>query len=171
MSPRIKVPLVVALVVLLHVSLLADIHVRHVRPDALLLLAVLGGLVGGSERGAIIGFIAGVCADLMLQTPFGLSALVLTLLGFGVGSLQSTILRSSWWIPVVTAVVGSAVGVVLFALAGAIVGQSQLLHPGTAHLAVVAGLVALMNGILATPAHATLRWAFGSAQADRAYAR
>src|SRR5205807_513217 len=78
---------------------LAGIHVHRVRPDAMLLVAVLAGLVAGPEKGAVTGFVAGLLADLTLQTPFGLSALVLSLVGFGVGMLQTGILRTSWWIP------------------------------------------------------------------------
>ena len=170
MSPRFKVPVLVFAVLFLHTTLLGSIHIRHVRPDGLLLLVVLSALVGGQQAGTVMGFVAGLLADLTLQTPFGLSALVLSLVGFSVGMLQSTILRSSWWIPPATAVVASAVGVGLFVVLGAVVGQSQLLRPGLAHLGEVAGLVAIMNGVLALPGAAVVRWAFSSGQPERAYA-
>src|SRR3954462_6989690 len=109
---RVKVPLLLFVVLLVHTSVLAGVHIHRVRPDAMLLVAVLAGLVAGPERGAITGFVAGLLADLTLQTPFGLSALVLCLVAFGVGTLQSGILRSSWWIPPLTALAASAIGVV-----------------------------------------------------------
>ena len=168
---RVKVAFVVLLVFLIHVSLLGEIHVHRVRPDAMLLTAILAGLIGGPERGAIVGFVAGVLADLMLQTPFGLSALVLSLLGFGVGTLQGGILRTSWWIPSLTALAASAVGVVAFALLGALVGQNQLLEPGLSHLATIAGIVAGMNAVLAIPAAPVIRWAFTPSTPDRTYTR
>jgi len=168
---RVKILLVVLLVFLINASVLGEVHVRHVRPDALLLVAILAGLIGGPERGAIVGFVAGVLADLTLQTPFGLSALVLSLLGFGVGTLQSGILRTSWWIPPLTALAASAVGVVAFALLGALVGQNQLLEPGLSHLATIAGIVAGLNAVLAVPTAPVVRWAFTPSTPDRAYSR
>jgi len=104
-KPLVKVPFVLFLAMFVHITVMASIHIDHVRPDVLLLVTIVSGLVCGSEQGAGIGFVLGVFADLTLQTPFGLSALVLTLVGFGVGTLQSLILRSSWWIPPATAVV------------------------------------------------------------------
>src|SRR4051812_21576180 len=168
--PRVKVPLLLFLTVLVNGSILASIRVAHVRPDALLLMTILVALNVGPERGAVLGFSAGVLADLTLQTPFGLSALVLALVGFAVGMMQTAILRSSWWIPPLTAAVASAIGVALFVVLGAIVGQSHLLKPGLAHVAIVAGLVGLMNGILAVPAAALVRWAFSGGPPERAYA-
>ena len=156
--PRMKVPFVLLVVLLVHTCVLAGIHVHRVRPDAMLLVAVLAGLVAGPEKGAVTGFVAGLLADLTLQTPFGLSALVLSLVGFGVGMLQTGILRTSWWIPPLTALAASAIGVV--ALLGGLVGQTQLLRPGLSHLATIAGIVAAMNAVLAVPATPVVRWAF-----------
>jgi rod shape-determining protein MreD len=155
---RLRPLLVLAVMVVLHVGVLADLHVRHVRGDGMLLLVILVGLNGGPQWGTVTGFVAGVVADLTLQTPFGLSALVLTLVGFTVGTVQTAILRAAWWIAPLTVLVASAVGVVLFALLGGLVGQSQMLRPGPAHLAGVAGLVALTNAVLAVPAAALVRW-------------
>ena len=168
--PRVKVPVLLLLTVVLNGSVLASIRVDRVRPDALLLMTILVALSVGPERGAVLGFAAGVLADLTLQTPFGLSALAFTLVGFAVGTLQSAILRSAWWIPPLTAAVASAIAVGLFVVLGAIVGQSQLLRPGLPHVGIVAGLVGLMNGVLAVPAAALVRWAFSGGQPERAYA-
>jgi rod shape-determining protein MreD len=170
MSPKLKVPFLLFVIFVVNGSLLGNIHIDQVRPDAMLLLVIVSGLIAGPERGAILGFAAGALVDLTLQTPFGLSALVLCLVGFAVGQLQSTILRSSWWIPPATAAVGSVIGVGLFVVLGALVGQSQLLRPGPARLAIVAGLVAAMNCVLAPAASSLARWAFKSNQPDRAFA-
>jgi rod shape-determining protein MreD len=169
-SPKIKVPALLLAMFVVNSSLLGSVHIDQVRPDAMLLLTIVGALVAGPERGAILGFAAGALVDLTLQTPFGLSALVLCLVGFAVGQLHSAILRSSWWIPPLAAAVGSVFGVGLFVLIGALVGESELLRPGLVHLGIVAGLVALMNCILAAPVYSMARWAFKSNQPDRAFA-
>lgn len=166
-SMRVRVALVLALTLVLHITLLSRLRIDDVRPDALLLVGAMAGLVAGAERGAIVGFAAGLLADLFLQTPFGLSALAYSLVGFGVGSIQSGILRAAWWIPMVTALGASAGGVVLYGILGAMVGQSEFVGP---RLGVIAVLVGVMNAALAPAAVRLLGWAFRSGVAERSYA-
>jgi hypothetical protein len=79
-------------------------------------------------------------------------------------------LRVSRWIPLLTALVASAVGVILFALVGAMLGQTQLLSPGVRGLARIAGLVAAMNAVGALPMVAVMRWAMRDASVARSSA-
>ena len=166
-TPRLRVPLAVVLALALQMTVLAQVRPQGVRPDALLLLAVCGGIVGGAERGALLGFATGLLADLFLETPFGLSALVFSLVAFAVGSFQTGVLRAAWWIPVVTTVVASAAGVVLYAVLGAVVGQAHMVGP---RLAVVTALVAVMNGVLSIVAVRFVGWAFAGVPAERTFA-
>src|SRR3954447_4057269 len=170
MSPRAKVPLLVVFVLLLHTSVLGLIHVDHIRPDGLLLLTVLAGLVGGQQAGTLVGFVAGLLADLTLQTPFGLSALVLTITGYSCGTLRTALVRTSWWLVPVTALMASGGSVIAFVLLGGLVGQSQLLRPGPAHMFTVAAIVAVMNAVLAPALCPLVRWSFAAPKAERAYA-
>lgn len=166
-SLRIRMGLALVLTLVIDQTVLADVRVLGVRPDALLLVAIVGGLAAGPERGAVIGFAAGVLADLFLPSPFGLSALVYSLVGFGVGSFQTGILRSAWWIPVVTAFGASVAGIVLYAVVGAMVGESQMV--GT-RLPLIAALVGVMNALLAPAALRLVTWALRSGTTDRSYA-
>lgn len=156
-SMRLRVGLVLAATLVAHLTLLSRLRIDDVRPDALLLVALMAGLTAGPERGAVVGFCAGLLADLFLQTPFGLSALAYCLVGFAVGSLQSGILRATWWIPIVTAAGASAAGIVLYGILGAMVGQPEFVSP---RLVVIAGIVAFMNGALAPAALRAVGWAF-----------
>lgn len=156
-SIRLRVTIVLAATLIVHLTLLSRLRIDDVRPDALLLVALMAGLTAGPERGAVVGFCAGLLADLFLQSPFGLSALAYCLVGFAVGSLQSGILRATWWIPVATAAGASAAGTVLYGILGATVGQSQFVSP---HLAVIAAIVAFMNAALAPAASRAVAWAF-----------
>jgi len=166
-SLRLRVGLMLAVTVVLHLTLLSRLRIDNVRPDALLLVALVAGLIAGPERGAIVGFCAGLLADLFLQSPFGLSALAYALVGFAVGSAQSGILRAAWWIPVVTALGASASGVVLYGLLGAMVGQVDFVGP---RLVIVAAVVGVMNAALTPGAMRLVGWAFRSGPADRSYA-
>lgn len=166
-SIRVRAALALAFTLVIHLTLLSRLRIDEVRPDALLLSAVIAGLVGGPERGAVVGFSAGVLGDLFLQTPFGLSALAYCLVGFAVGSLQSGILRSAWWIPVVTGAAASAAGVVLYGVLGAMVGQVDFVSP---RLIVIAVVVGFMNGALSPAAARLMSWVFKAGLGERSYA-
>lgn len=163
--PRLVLVVFVALV--LHLSLFLATRVGDVHPRVLLLMAVAGGFLAGSERGALFGFGLGILADLFVQTPFGLSALTYALVGFAVGALQSGIIRSAWWIPSLTALVASFAGMVAYALLGALIGQPYTL---TLDLVAVAAGVGVMNALLAPLVVPTVAWALSSGR-DRAFAR
>jgi rod shape-determining protein MreD len=103
-----------------------------------------------------VGFGAGLLADCFLQTPFGLSALTYSLVGFGVGSFQETVLHRGRWITLVTALVASALGVLLFAAIGTVLGRDDLV---ALRLLGIAGVVAVLNTALAPAVVRVLSWA------------
>ena len=60
----------------------------------------------------------------MLQTPVRpLGALTYAIIAYLVGSLQDSVLRAAWWIPVVTATAASLVGVILYGVFGTVLGE------------------------------------------------
>ena len=164
---RVRLPLVVFVALSLHLSLFLATRVGDAHPRVLLLMAIAAGFLTGSERGAVIGFALGVLADLFVQTPFGLSALTYALVGFTVGGLQSGIIRAAWWIPSLTAMVASFVGVLAYALLGALIGQPYAV---SLHLVTVAAGVGLMNAVLAPFVVWAMSWALTS-EPDRSFAR
>lgn len=161
MNPRLKIPLLLVAAVVVHTSVLTGIRVLGVRPDLMLLVAICAGLVGGPERGALVGFGSGLASDLFLQTPLGLSAFTFTIVAFGVGIMQSSILRAAFWIPPLTALFASAFGVLLYAVTGAVVGQTHLLRPT---IAVVMLGVALLNALLSLVTVRAVSWAMAGGE-------
>src|SRR5437868_608177 len=152
---RAKVPLVLLLFLIVELTVLDRLRVFGAGPDIMLLLAVVAGIVGGPRAGALMGFAAGITLDLFLETPMGLSALVFCLVGYAVGNIQGGVLRASWWIPVITTLVASAAGELLYALVATVVGQPHLV---TTHLLVVAAVVGLFNAVAAPFALRIVRW-------------
>ncbi len=148
-------PLLLAALVL-HTAVLPQLRVLGVAPDLLLALGIATGIAAGSDRGAVVGFVAGLLADCFLQTPFGLSALCYSLVGYAVGSVQATILHATRWISVATAILASAAGVTLFAVLGTVLGSDELLGGRLPRVAVV---VALLNGLLVVVVAPVVRWA------------
>ncbi|MDQ1404279.1 MAG: rod shape-determining protein MreD [Actinomycetota bacterium] len=165
---RAKVGAVVLVAIIVQRVFLDGVHLGGSHLDLMLLLPIAAGVAAGSETGAVVGFVAGAVADLFLPTPFGLSALTFSLLGFAVGSVQEGLLRAAWWITPVTAFVSSAVGVVLFALIGAVVGQAHFVRPALLGIAFV---VALGNAALALPVVRVVTWALARSGPAAAYAR
>ena len=150
-----RLPPVFLLLVVLHTAVFPQLRVVDVAADVLLVVAITAGIVGGPERGAAMGFAAGLLADLFLQTPFGLSALAYCLVGWGVGSFQTRILHATWWIPMLTAAAASVVGVLLFVTFGAVVGQEQL---WSLRALPVAGVTALWSAVLGPFVVRIVRW-------------
>ena len=122
----------------------------------MLLLAIASGLAVGPERGAIMGAIIGFSFDLVLQTPLGLSALVYGLAALAVGLLSTGTIKSTRWIPVVATMAASAAAVTLYAILAAVFGVERAFGLRLVPMIVV---VAGVNGLLALPALAVMRWA------------
>ena len=145
---------------LLQTTLLNRVRIFGVMPDLMLLVAVAGGITAGAIRGAALGFTSGMLIDLFLPTPLGLSALVFTLVGYGVGVANTGVLRSAWYIPVLTAAGAGVAGVTLYALIGSVLGEQMV----DGHLVTIAIVVGLSNAVLAPVAVRFVSWSLGSSR-------
>ncbi len=158
-----RVGLVVILFVVVQETLVLDLRVGGVHPDIMILLPVVAGIVGGPARGASMGFGAGLVADLFLPTPFGLSALVGSIVGFGVGAMTLALNRSALWLAPLVALGASAAYEALYAVLGSVLGQPQMLHVDLLRIMVV---VAVVNAVLAVPALRLVTWALPAASIE-----
>ncbi|KAA0236015.1 MAG: hypothetical protein JJLCMIEE_00670 [Acidimicrobiales bacterium] len=159
LPPWARYGLVLFTGLVLQVAFFSELRLHGVSANVMLLLAIAAGLAGGPERGALVGFAAGLCIDLVLPaavSPLGMSALTFCIVGFVVGKIQTTIIRSAWWIPMLVTAAASAVGVVLYALIGEVLGRNTL---GVSNFGVIVGVVALFNGILSPLAIRCVTWA------------
>ena len=76
------------LAVLLQVSIVAQIPLLGTAADLSPLVVMSVGLLCGSITGACFGFLVGLFIDTALVQTLGLSSLVLTLVGYGMGRLR-----------------------------------------------------------------------------------
>ena len=165
MTARLRLGALLVVALLLQTTVASDLRIRGVSPDFMLLLTICAGLAGGPDTGAVVGFLAGLLIDLFLHaTPFGLSALTYCLVGYAVGVLRRSVLREGHLLAPATALLASAVGVLLFVLVGVMVGQHQLTAPGPRGVAQIAGIVAVVNAILAVPVSRLVSWAAAGLQ-------
>ena len=155
--------LVLLTAVVLQAAVVSRLDVFGAHADLLVLVPIAVALVDGPERGAMAGFVAGLAVDLLSTTPFGLTALAYGVVGFVVGSFQHGVLRNSVVLPVVSAMLGAALGVVVWVLAATVVGEEGLLDED---LLVVIAVVSVTAGLLVRPAVRIARWVDGAPQAD-----
>jgi rod shape-determining protein MreD len=147
---------VVFVLVILQTTLFADLDFFGAKADIVLLLPIAAGIAGGRDRGAIVGFVAGLSLDLVVHgTPTGFFALGYTLVGYIVGMVQAGVLRAAWWIPVLTAFGGSVLGVLTLAVLGKFIGLEGLFDR---RLLTICLVVAAINGALVLPMMRVVRW-------------
>lgn len=158
----VRILVLTAVVLLVQWTVGIDIRVAGVHPDFMALLPIAAGMASGPTEGAVVGFVAGMAVDLLLPTPFGLSALVWCLVGFSVGAVTGELAREVWWFRPAVALASSAAAVMLYAVLGAVLGQDQFLH---VDLVAVVLVVSVANAVLAAPAVALMRRALAPAAA------
>lgn len=157
MSPWVaRVPPVLVLAVVLHTAVFPQLRVFDTAADVLVVLAVAAAVAAGPARGAIVGCLCGFLADCFLQTPFGLSALVLAPVAYGVGVFQTRIHHVVRWLPVVAAAAAAGTAVIAYAIVGAMLGEDHLI---SSRLFVVVPVVAVVGGMLSPVAVRIMRWA------------
>ncbi|GGN55255.1 rod shape-determining protein MreD [Streptomyces albiflavescens] len=143
---------VVALVI--QVSVLARLHLPGAVPDLVLLTVLALAMVYGHVSGALIGFGAGLLADLAPPADHaaGRYALVLCVIGYlaGLAKPENGQLKSATG--PMTVVVAAAVGsTLLYAGVGALVGDTAARHVGLGSLLFTAALYDLLLAPFVVP--------------------
>lgn len=145
--PRILAVAALLIVTLaLQSTLLAQATMLGVIPQVVLVVVVCLAYLDGERVGVVTGFFAGLLQD-FVQFPavIGLTALVYTLVGYGVGVLRQYAPAESVWTPVLTVTLASAVAQLSYAGLAIILGEPWVSLGYTAR---VAGLVVLYNTLL-----------------------
>jgi len=124
----LRAGLLVLTMTILQVELFANLRLFGVAAQCLLALSVAAGLTGGSWRGAILGFVAGLSIDLYLATPFGLSAFAYACAAAVVGLAEHSLNDTSRIGRAALVAAGSGLGATIYVVTGAAVGQTYLLN-------------------------------------------
>ncbi|GAA1902731.1 rod shape-determining protein MreD [Streptomyces sodiiphilus] len=146
--------LLVVVALVLQVSVLARLQLPGAVPD-LLLLTVLGlAMVYGPVGGALVGFGAGLLADLAppADHAVGRYALVLCLVGYVAGLTRpETGRHRSATVPMLVVAAGALSSTLLYAGVGALVGDTAARHVGLVGLLVTATLYDLLLAPFTVP--------------------
>jgi rod shape-determining protein MreD len=159
----LRAVVVVLVALVLQVTVMADLRVAGALGDLMLVLVVAAGLSGGPERGATWGLALGIAYDLMLDSPFGLTALTYALVGYAVGLAALALGRTSGWWPVA---IGAAAGLVQAALYTALGNLVGVAYP-FGDVPAIALVQAAWCAVLVLPALRVLWWVHGQPEADR----
>jgi rod shape-determining protein MreD len=107
---------VIVVSLVLESTVLAHLRVGGVHPDVLVIVVVAVAMTDGPVTGATFGFAAGLVSDLLSANPVGVSALVYTVIGFGVGVGRVYVTSSSTLVHLLLAGAASFVSVWLAGL-------------------------------------------------------
>jgi rod shape-determining protein MreD len=136
---------VVLTAILLQSTIFAQIRLGGAKPDLVYLVTIILAYLEGPSSGALAGFAGGMAEDFLLNQPKGITALTLTLLGYGVGLIRSYIVTPSPFLPVLLVGGGTVVGVIFFGVVRFLLGEPV----GTGlYLVRVALLTGAYNAIL-----------------------
>lgn len=159
-----RLPLLVLTYVVVAHTTIATKTIASVHIDLLLLLVVSVAVVGGREVGAVVGFVAGLIADAFLVTPFGLSALVFSFVGYLVGETERMGTERSWFVNALFIALASAAAQVLLSVGLYFIGSSDpFRHDFLIEVAVVTGV----NFVLSPIALVLAKFAVAKPDADR----
>lgn len=146
----------IILAVLMEVSLIAPIGWWAATPPLALVMVAALAFVFGPITGAVTGFATGLVLDLAppAEGTVGVSALILTVVGFGLGRVFDSDDRP--W-PITTALIALAGGAAVVATAalGGLLGDPRVRWEEVPSMTVAAAVYA---GILALPVVPLVRW-------------
>ncbi|WP_204164444.1 rod shape-determining protein MreD [Nocardioides daejeonensis] len=117
----------VAVALVLQVSVFSHLAWEGVVPNLALLVVVAGGLVHGAQFGAVLGFAAGLLADLAPPADHvaGRWALALLVAGYVAGRARQDV-RPTWGSVMLTVLACSFVGSSVFALSGLVLRDAAV---------------------------------------------
>lgn len=146
-------------VMLLGTVVLQSTIAPHVRimgstPSFTLLAVVCVGLLRGPEIGAIFGFLTGLLVAMAVFEPLGLASLVLVIVGYVAGRYAERSDPSSGLAPIITVLVGTALGLLMYAMAQFLLDRHL---PAGYFIGRVFLPALVLNALLAAPAYISAR--------------
>jgi rod shape-determining protein MreD len=141
----ISITAILLTALLLQSTVFSQLELLGVKPELMYLVVILIAILEGPTEGVVVGFVGGMLQDFLLNLPKGLTALTLTLLGYGMGLARQYITSPSPLLPTILVGVGTAIGVLFYQVMGFLLGQIE--EPISIALKVTL-LTALYNAVL-----------------------
>ena len=155
---------VILTALILQTTVFSEVNLLGAKPELMYLLTICFAVLEGPSSGAITGFAGGMAQDFLLDSPKGITALTLTLLGYAIGMARQYIVSPSPVLPVLLVAGGTFTGVVFYGIVSFLLGQ---LSVGWLYLFRVALLSAVYNAILTPLVFPLLRRAAEGSRSHR----
>jgi rod shape-determining protein MreD len=155
---------IIVIALLLQTTVFSDVTLIGAKPELVYLVTIVLALLEGPAAGAVTGFAGGMAQDFLLNSPKGMTALTLTVLGYIVGLARQYIVSTSPVLPTVLVAAGTFAGILFFGLVSFLLGQFT---GSVVYLVRVAALSAAYNAILTPILFPLLRWVIEGSAARR----
>ena len=136
-------------------TVFVDYEVAGVVIEIMMIASAAAGVAGGSERGALFGFVLGIMFDLAEGTPLGSTAIAMTVAGAVAGLLALIAADPQWWLGALFVALGTAAGVLTVPLVRVFIGEA---HPFTTDLYVIVPVMAAAGALLSPIMIPLARW-------------
>jgi rod shape-determining protein MreD len=150
----IRVGVLLLLAVVLQLSGLSQLGILGGHIDLVVLVVAAIAFYGGSVSGCAAGFFAGFLVDLLSGATMGVSSLVLTAVGYGVGRFREVRDPSHGLLPLAVAAVATGGFMVAFAAVSFMLDVGASVSPLVIRDAIV---TTLLNVLLALPVFTGVR--------------
>jgi len=154
-GPLVRVIPLGLILLALQRTILVEIQIGGVIIQIMMAMAAAAGVAGGSERGAVVGFVFGVMFDLAEGTPLGSTATAMTIAGAVGGLLALIAADPHWWLEAIFTALGTAAGVVMIPVIRAFIGEPA---PFQGELGIVVLVTAVAAAVLSPVLVPLGRW-------------
>jgi rod shape-determining protein MreD len=145
---------VIVTALLLQSTVFGELRLLGVRPELLFLVTIAVALLEGPNEGAVVGFAAGLAQDFLMNQPKGITALTLTLVGYGVGMSRQFLVSASPLLPTAIVFGATAIGMAFYEIVSFLLGNFEA---SVGYGLKVALLTALYNAVLTPIVYPLLR--------------
>jgi rod shape-determining protein MreD len=143
----ISIAAIILTALLLQTTVFARVQLLGVKPELLYLVTIVVAILEGPSEGAVVGFVSGMAQDFLLNSPKGITALTLTLLGYTMGLARQYIVSPSPLLPTMLVGVGTAIGTAFWQVMAALLGQ----YDAPLGSAIKVSLLSGLYGAILTP--------------------
>lgn len=163
-KPFVRLLLVAFLALPVQTTFFAEVKFAGVAVQVMLALAASAGVVGGSENGALAGFMFGLMFDLALSSPLGLLALVYGLAGWVAGAVYSRTVSNPWWLNLLAVGFVSALATAIQPVLANWVGVEGWISLNLIKIVVVVSVANMLLGFITLP---LMRWTLALKRRER----
>ena len=154
-GPLVRVIPLGLILLALQRTIFVEVQVAGVIIQIMIATAAAAGVAGGSERGALVGFVFGVMFDLAEGTPLGSTATAMTIAGVVGGLLALIAADPHWWLAALFTGLGAAAGALMIPVVRVFIGEPE---PFQEELYVVVPIVAVSAAIMSPLLVPLARW-------------